>query len=87
MSIERRMLRLALVIELLAHPLADLLGDLAGIDGGVHAAMEREDEFELLQIRLHGRLHVGILQLAGERLAILRASPDEPGRAMRRRRD
>ena len=69
------MLRLAHVIELLAHPLADLLGDLAGIDGGVHAAMEREDEFELLEIRLHGRLHVWILQLAGKRRTVLGRRP------------
>ena len=32
----------------------------------------RKHEFELLQIRLHGRLHVRILQLAGERRAVLR---------------
>jgi len=75
-GIERRVLGLALVVELLAHPLADFLGDLAGVDGRVHAAMYGEDPFELLEIRLHGRLHVGILQLAGELLAVLR------GRAM-----
>ena len=34
--------------------------------------MQGEQKFQLLQIGLHGRLHVGILQLAGQRLAVLR---------------
>jgi hypothetical protein len=62
---------LALVVELLAHPLADLLRDLARVDRRVHAAVEREGEFELLQVGFDGRLHVRILQLAGEQGAVL----------------
>ena len=66
------MLGFAVVVELLAHPRADLLGDLAGVDRRIEAAMQREGEFELLQVRLDGGLHVGILQLARERRPLLR---------------
>jgi hypothetical protein len=62
-GVERHMLRLALVVELLAHPLADLLGDLAGVDGGIEPAVDREGHLELAQIRLHGGLHVGYWSL------------------------
>ncbi|HEX2206561.1 MAG TPA: hypothetical protein VHG93_02705, partial [Longimicrobium sp.] len=75
LGIQRRMLGLALVIEFLAHPLADLLGDLAGVDGRVHAAVDGENPFELTQIRLHGGLHVRVLELAGQLLAVQRGRP------------
>ena len=48
------------------------LADLGGVDRGVHAAMDGEQPFELLEIGLDGRLHVRILQLAGERRAVER---------------
>ena len=60
------MFSLAAVVELLAYPRADLHRDLARIDGRVHAAMKRKEHVELGEIGLHGRGHVGILQLAGE---------------------
>ena len=44
------------------------LGDLGGVDRRVHAAVDGEQPFELLEVGLDGRLHVGILQLAGERV-------------------
>ena len=69
-AVERHVLRLALVIELLAHPLADLDWRSRACRWRVEAAMEGEGELELAQIRLHGRLHVRILQLAGERRAV-----------------
>ena len=40
--VERDVLGLALVIELLAHPRADLLGDLGGVDRRIHPAVDRE---------------------------------------------
>ena len=81
--IEPDVLRLALIVELLAQPRPDLLGDLARIDGRVHAPVEREDEGELLEIGLDRRIHVGILQLAGERRARQAMWRDAPGRARR----
>ena len=71
-AIERDVLRLAAIVELLAHPRADLLDDLAGVDRRIEAAADREQEFELLEVRLDRRLHVGVLQLAGERAAVER---------------
>ena len=62
---------LALVIQFLAQPLADLGMDLVGGDGAVVALVEREEEFQLLQIGFDRRAHIGILQLAGERGAVL----------------
>jgi hypothetical protein len=66
-------LGLALVVELLAHARADLLGDLAGVDHAVHAAVDREQPVKLLQVGLDRGLHVGVLQLGGEQLAVERA--------------
>ena len=59
--------RLALVVEFLAQPVGDFVVDLAGIDGLVGAAIDRENQFELGEIGFDRRLHVGVLQLAGER--------------------
>ena len=67
------MLGLTPIIELLAHARADLLGDFAGVDRAIEAAADRQQPFQLLQIGFDGGLHVGILQLAGQRLAIERA--------------
>ena len=57
---------LELVVELLAQPRGDFCQDLAGIDGRVHACVDREHDAELAEIGFHGRLHVGILELGGE---------------------
>ena len=46
-AVEPRDLRLAHIVELLAHPLANLAGDLARVDRRADAAMEREQEVEL----------------------------------------
>ena len=82
-AIERDVLGLAAVVELLAHPRADLLDDLAGVDRGIEAAADREQDFELLQVGLDRRLHVGILQLAGELRCRRAPWRDAPGRARR----
>ncbi len=66
------MLRLANVIELLADARTDLLVDLGGVDHRLHAPMQREQQIELLEIGLYRRLHVGILQFAGEQRAVMR---------------
>ena len=66
------MLGFAAVIELLAHTGADLLADLGGVDGGVEAAADRQQPFELRQVGLDRRLHIRILQLASERRAVER---------------
>ena len=70
------MFGLAPVVEFLAHARADLLGDLARIDGRIHAAVDGEQNIELGEIGFDGRFHIRILQLAGELM------PVERGRAM-----
>ncbi len=70
--VERDVLRLAPVIELLAHARGDLLADLGRVDHRVHAAVDREQPVELLQVGFHGRLHVRVLQLAGNLRAVER---------------
>ena len=72
MGIERGVLGLAAIIQLLAYPLADLAGNLAGVDGTIHAAMDGEEHVELGEVCLHRRLHVRILELAGHVLAVQR---------------
>ena len=64
------MLRLAAVVEFLAQPLAELLGDLGGVDLGAEAPLQGEDDAELAEVGFDRRLHVGILQLAGDRRAV-----------------
>ena len=59
------------VVEFLAEPLADLLADLGGVDLGVEAPLQREQDAELGEVRLHRRLHVGVLELAGEGPAVM----------------
>src|SRR5436305_20971 len=51
-AIERDVLGLAPVVELLADARADLLGDLGGVDRGLHAAVDGEDPVELTEIGL-----------------------------------
>jgi len=65
-GVERRMARLAGVIEFLAHAGADFLRHLAGVHGAVEAAAQGEEHVELLEIGLNHRAHVRVLQLAGE---------------------
>ena len=67
--IERRMLGLAPVIQFLADAGADLLRHLARVDRRVHAPVHGKQHRELLEVGLHGGLHVRILQLAGQRRA------------------
>ena len=67
--IERGMLGLAPIVELLAHPGTDLLRHLARVDRRVHAPVHGKQHRQLLEVGLHGRLHVRILQLAGQRRA------------------
>ena len=67
------MLGFEAVVELLADARADLLGNLRGVDHGVHAPVNGEDELQLPQVRLDCRLHVRVLQLAGKLAAVVRA--------------
>ncbi|KAF0136784.1 MAG: hypothetical protein FD152_901 [Xanthobacteraceae bacterium] len=69
--IQRCVLGLATIVELLADAVADFLDDLAGVDGAVHAALDGEEDLELGEVSLHGRLHVRVLQLAGEGHAVM----------------
>ncbi len=70
--IESDMARLALVVELLAQPVGDLGMDLAGRDGAGVALVKAHDQLQLAEIGLDRRLHVGILQLAGQRPPVRR---------------
>ena len=72
-AVERDVLGLAPVIELLAHARADLLADLGGVDRGIEPAADREQPLQLLQVGFDRGLHVGILQLAGKQRAVERA--------------
>ena len=63
---------LALVVELFAEPRRNLGVDLAGLDGRVVAGIDREDQLELADVGRHGGRHVRVLQLAGERRAVVR---------------
>ena len=71
-AIERDVPRLAVVVELLAQALCKLLVDPLGVDRLIVAAIKREDHAELGEVRLHGALDMGILQLAGEGAAVER---------------
>ena len=75
MGVERGVLGLALVVQLLAHPCADLHRHLAGVDGRIHAPVQGEEHVELGEVRLHGGGHVGILQLAGEGAPLMAHRP------------
>ncbi len=82
-AVEARDLRLANIVELLAHPLADFARDLARLDRRAHAPVQREQKVELRQVRFDRRRHLRILQLAGERLRRRASGPYAPGRARR----
>ncbi len=73
--VQRDVLGFAFIVELFADARADLAGHLGGVDGRVHAAMDGEQPFELLEVGLHGGLHVRILQLAGQRRAVVGGRP------------
>jgi hypothetical protein len=73
--VERGVAGLALVVELLAQPLAQLLGDLCRVDLGREAPLKPEDDAELAEVGLDRGLHVGILQLAGELRAVMGHRP------------
>src|SRR5690606_27428410 len=74
-GVETHMRRLALIVELLAQPVADLCIHFTRVDGAVHAPVDREDETELLQIRIDRGLHVRILKLYREPFARDRNGP------------
>ena len=71
LAIEGHVAGLALVVELLAQPCRNLGMNFAGIDGPVVAGVDREDEPELADVGRHRRRHVRVLQLAGERRAVV----------------
>ena len=66
------MLGLALIIELLADALGNLASDLGRVDRRLHAAMDRKKPLQLTQVGLDRRLHIGILQLARQRVSVMR---------------
>ena len=66
------MLGLVAIVELLAHPRADLLDHLGGVDRRIEPPPDREQQTELAEIGFDRRLHVGVLQLAGELRAVMR---------------
>ena len=72
-AVERDMLGLADIVELFAQARADLDRDLGGVDRGIEALADGEQQLQLLQIGFDRRLHVGILQLAGKLCAVERA--------------
>ena len=69
-GVEAGDLRLAHIVELLAHPLADLAGDLAGLDRPADPLVQREQEIELGEVGFDRRGHLRILQLAGDLFAL-----------------
>ena len=84
--VQQRMPRLAAIVELLADACADLLVNLAGVDRGIDAAIDREQHLELRQVGLDRGLHVRILQLDGERGAVLAGGAVHLAERGRRRR-
>ena len=71
LAVEGHVPGLALVVELLAEPGRDLGVNLAGVDGPVVAGVDGEDQLELADVRRDRRCHVRVLQLAGERRAVM----------------
>ena len=70
-TIQREVLGFVGVVEFFAQARGDLGMDLAGIDRRIEAAISGERELELPQVGLHHGLHVGVLQLAGQRGAVV----------------
>ena len=62
-------------IELLADASRDLPVYLPRVDDRVHAAVNREQPARVAEVRLHRRLHVRVLQLAGKLRAVEPARP------------
>ncbi len=60
------MLGLVDIVELLAQARADLDRDLGGVERRIEALADGKQQLQLLQIGFDRRLHVGILQLAGQ---------------------
>ena len=73
-AVERDVRGLANVIELLAQACGDLVGDLARVDRAVDTLAQRKQQPQLPQIGFDRRLHVGILQLAGQSAPLMRAA-------------
>ena len=71
LAVEGHVAGLALVIELLAQPRRDFGVDLSGVDGPVVAGIDGKDQPELADVGRHRRCHVGVLQLAGKRRAVV----------------
>ena len=71
LGVEAEVPRLLLVVELLAQPGRDLLVDQAGVDRGIPAAVQAEDQPELREVGVDRGLHVRVLQLAGDRAAVV----------------
>ena len=65
-AVERDMLGLVDIVELLAQARADLDRDLGGVERRIEALADGKQQLQLLQIGFDRRLHVGILQLAGQ---------------------
>ena len=80
------MFGLAAIIEFLAYAVADFLRHFACVDDRIEAPVQREYNFELPQIGFDDRCHVGILQFAGKRSAILGGRPVNLAERSRRRR-
>jgi hypothetical protein len=72
-AIERDVLGLAPIVELLAQARGNLFHDLGGVERRVETLADREQPFQLPHVGFDRRLHVGILQLAGQLTAVERA--------------
>jgi hypothetical protein len=66
LGIEPDVFCLARIIELFAQARPDLFGDLRRVDRAVESSVDAEQDLKLLQVGFDRRIHVGILQLAGE---------------------
>ena len=69
-AVEGHVTGLALVVQLLAQAGGDLGVDLAGRHRPVVALVDRHHQLQLVEIGLDRRLHVGVLELAGERAPV-----------------
>ena len=74
-AVKRHLLGLTTIVQLLAQPVSDLVGHLAGVNRAFDPAKEAKQGAKLTQIALYGAQHVRILQLDGQVTAI---EPDRP---------
>src|SRR5579872_5635671 len=74
-AVETHMRSLALIIELLAQPVGDLGVNRLGRNRAVITLEQGQHQLELIEIGLHRRSHIGILQLACELYAIKSSRP------------